>query len=337
MKPIFIPCMLVVTFACNTPQQSDQMTYETTGSIIRYDPTLDALIDSSATAEIIAEGFEWSEGPLWVESEQMLLFSDVPTNTIYKWTAETGSEVYLKPSGDTGGMANRRKEPGSNGLLLDQAGSLVLCQHGNRQVAKMDAPLEQPKPVFLSLASKYGGKRLNSPNDAAYNEAGELFFTDPPYGLPTQGDDDPEKEIPFNGVYKVRQTGEIILLTDQISKPNGIAFFPDEQKLLIGNSDPNAANWYILDLVDTVVTPKLFYSATNERKGLKGLPDGLKIDSKGVVYASGPGGIWIFDSTGKVLGKIALDDAVSNVALSADEKTLYITNSSKILRIKLKS
>ena len=337
MKPIFIPCLLVVTFACNTPQQSDQMTYETTGSIIRYDPTLDALIDSSATAEIIAEGFEWSEGPLWVESEQMLLFSDVPTNTIYKWTAETGSEVYLKPSGDTSGMANRRKEPGSNGLLLDQAGSLVLCQHGNRQVAKMDAPLEQPKPVFLSLASKYGGKRLNSPNDAAYNEAGELFFTDPPYGLPTQGDDDPEKEIPFNGVYKVRQTGEIILLTDQISKPNGIAFFPDEQKLLIGNSDPNAANWYILDLVDTVVTPKLFYSATNERKGLKGLPDGLKIDSKGVVYASGPGGIWIFDSTGKVLGKIALDDAVSNVALSADEKTLYITNSSNILRIKLKS
>src|SRR5690606_36537684 len=173
MKPIFIPCLLVVTFACNTPQQSDQMTYETTGSIIRYDPTLDALIDSSATAEIIAEGFEWSEGPLWVESEQMLLFSDVPTNTIYKWTAETGSEVYLKPSGDTRGMANRRKEPGSNGLLLDQAGSLVLCQHGNRQVAKMDAPLEQPKPVFLSLASKYGGKRLNSPNDAAYNESGE--------------------------------------------------------------------------------------------------------------------------------------------------------------------
>ncbi|MBD1433629.1 SMP-30/gluconolactonase/LRE family protein [Sphingobacterium sp. DN00404] len=312
------------------------MRYETIGSVIRYDLTLDAIIDSSARAEIIAEGFEWSEGPLWVESEQMLLFSDVPTNTIYKWTAETGSEVYLKPSGDTGDNPNRRKEPGSNGLLLNDAGNLVLCQHGNRQVARMDAPLAQPQATFQTLADKYADKRLSSPNDAVYNKTGELFFTDPPYGLPTQRDNDPEKEIPFNGVYKVRQNGEVILLTDQISKPNGIAFFPDGKKLLIGNSDPNAADWYILDLVDTIVTPKLFYSATNERAGLKGLPDGLKIDSKGTVYASGPGGVWIFNSTGKVLGKIALDNPASNVALSADEKTLYITNSDKILRVKLK-
>ncbi len=336
VKFTYIPCILLTTFSCNNPQQSEQMTYDTTGSVVRYDVALDAIIDSSETAEIIAEGFEWNEGPLWVESEQMLLFSDVPTNTIYKWTAEKGSEVYLKPSGDTGDEPSRRKEPGSNGLLLDKAGNLVLCQHGNRQVARMDAPLQQPQATFETLADKYDTKRLSSPNDAVYNKAGELFFTDPPYGLPTQRDNDPEKEIPFNGVYNVKQNGEIILLTDQISKPNGIAFFPDEQKLLIGNSDPNAADWYILDLADTVVTPKLFYSATNEREGLKGLPDGLKIDSKGIVYASGPGGIWIFDNTSKVLGKIALDDAASNVALSTDEKTLYITNSGKVLRIKLK-
>lgn len=336
MKSTFISYILTTIFACNTPQQSEQMRYETIGSVIRYDLALDAIIDSSARAEIIAEGFEWSEGPLWVESEQMLLFSDVPTNTIYKWTAETGSEVYLKPSGDTGDNPNRRKEPGSNGLLLNDAGNLVLCQHGNRQVARMDAPLAQPQATFQTLADKYADKRLSSPNDAVYNKTGELFFTDPPYGLPTQRDNDPEKEIPFNGVYKVRQNGEVILLTDQISKPNGIAFFPDGKKLLIGNSDPNAADWYILDLVDTIVTPKLFYSATNERAGLKGLPDGLKIDSKGTVYASGPGGVWIFNSTGKVLGKIALDNPASNVALSDDEKTLYITNSDKILRVKLK-
>src|SRR5690606_29531707 len=338
MKPTFIAYILTTIFACNTPHQSEQMRYETIGSVIRYDPALDAIIDSSATAEIIAEGFEWSEGPLWVESEQMLLFSDVPTNTIYKWTAETGSEVYLKRSGDTGDNPNRRKEPGSNGLLLDNAENLVLCQHGNRQVARMGASLRQPQATFETLGDRYDNKRLNSPNDAVYNKAGELFFTDPPYGLPTQGDNDPEKEIPFNGVYKIKQNSEVILLTDQISKPNGIAFFPDGKKLLIGNSDPNAADWYVLDLTetDTVVTPKLFYSATNEQAGLKGLPDGLKIDSKGTVYASGPGGVWIFDSTGKVLGKIALDDAASNVALSTDEKTLYITNSNKILRVKLK-
>ncbi|NGM63777.1 SMP-30/gluconolactonase/LRE family protein [Sphingobacterium sp. SGR-19] len=312
------------------------MTYDTTGHIERYDAALDAIIDSSAIAEIIAEGFEWSEGPLWIESEQMLLFSDVPTNTIYKWTTEDGSEVYVKPSGDTSDHPNRRKEPGSNGLLLDDLGNLVLCQHGNRQIARMDATLQQPKSNFISLVDKYDDKRLNSPNDAVYNKEGVLFFTDPPYGLPTQRDDDPEKEIPFNGVYKVKQNGEVMLLTDKISKPNGIAFFPDGQKLLIGNSDPNAANWYILDLTDTAVTPKLFYSATNERGGLPGLPDGLKIDSNGIVYASGPGGIWIFDSTAKVLGKIALDEAASNVALSSDEKTLYITNSGKVLRIGLK-
>ncbi|PRD57416.1 gluconolactonase [Sphingobacterium gobiense] len=312
------------------------MTYDTTGSIERYDAALDAVIDSSAKAEIIAEGFAWSEGPLWVESEQMLLFSDVPTNTIYKWTADKGSEVYLKPSGDTGDNPNRRKEPGSNGLLLDDLGNLVLCQHGNRQVARMDTPLQQPKSNFISLADKYDNKRFNSPNDAVYNKEGDLFFTDPPYGLPTQRDDDPEKELPFNGVYKVKQNGEIILLTDQISKPNGIAFFPGGQKLLIGNSDPNAADWYILDLTDSVVTPKLFYSSTNERDGLPGLPDGLKIDSNGIVYASGPGGVWIFDSTAKVLGKIVLDEAASNVALSTDEKTLYITNTGKVLRVSLK-
>ncbi|PRD47212.1 gluconolactonase [Sphingobacterium haloxyli] len=312
------------------------MTYDTTGSIIRYNPALDTIIDSSARAEIIAEGFEWSEGPLWVESERMLLFSDVPANTIYKWTAENGSEVYLKPSGDTGDNPNRRKEPGSNGLLLDDFGNLVLCQHGNRQLARMNAPLRQPQVAFQTLADTYNGKRLSSPNDAVYNKEGVLFFTDPPYGLPTQRDDDPEKEIAFNGVYKVKQGGEIILLTDKISKPNGIAFFPGEQKLLIGNSDPSAADWYILDLADTVVTPKLFYSATNERDGLPGLPDGLKIASNGIVYASGPGGVWIFDSTSNVLGKIALDEAASNVALSSDEKTLYITNTGKVLRVRLK-
>lgn len=336
MKPAFIPCILIITFACNNPQHAEQMKYETTGSIVRYDSALDAIIDSSATAEIIAEGFEWSEGPLWLENEQMLLFSDVPTNTIYKWTAEKGCEVYLSPSGYTGDEPHQRKEPGSNGLLLDNAGNLVLCQHGNRHVARMDAPLHQPAAAFLTLADSYDGKRLSSPNDAVFNKAGELFFTDPPYGLPTQSDDDSEKEIPYNGVYKVKQNGEIILLTDKISKPNGIAFFPDEQKLLIGNSDANAADWYVLDLADTVVSPKLFYSATDERAGLKGLPDGLKIDSKGTVYASGPGGVWIFDSTGKVLGKIALDEAASNTALSTDEKTLYITNSVKVLRVKLR-
>ncbi|WP_139378695.1 SMP-30/gluconolactonase/LRE family protein [Parapedobacter luteus] len=313
------------------------MKYKTTGHIERVDPALDTIIDTDAKAEIIAEGFDWSEGPLWVESEQMLLFSDVPTNTVYKWTEENGTEVYLRPSGYTGSKPSQRKEPGSNGLLLDNEGNLVLCQHGDRRMARMNARLDQPEATFTTLADTYNGKRFNSPNDAVYNHVGELFFTDPPYGLLAQNDDDPAKEIPFNGVYKVKPNGEVILLADSITRPNGIAFFPDQKKLLVACSDPNAANWYVLDAEDNILaSPTLFYSATDERDGLKGLPDGLKINKNGTVFASGPGGIWIFNSAGKVLGKIKLDEAASNVALSADEKTVYVTNDMYVLRIKLK-
>src|SRR5690606_38729511 len=225
MKWLLISFVLMGAMACNPAQQSAQPNYKTTGSIERLDPALDAIIDTNAQVEIIAEGFEWSEGPLWVESEQMLLCSDVPANTIYKWTEENGAEVYLQPSGYTGVAPSNSKEPGSNGLVLDGEGNLVLCQHGNRQMARMDAALHKPEATFVTIAGKYDGKRFNSPNDAVYNRMGELFFTDPPYGLPAQNDDDPAKEIPFNGVYKVKPNGAVVLLEDGITRPNGIAFF----------------------------------------------------------------------------------------------------------------
>ncbi len=327
---------LNMTIACNSTQQPLQSTYHTTGRIERLDPAMDALIDTNATIEIIAEGFKWSEGPLWVETEQMLLFSDVPANTIYKWTEENGTEVYLTPSGYTGTEPSKSREPGSNGLLLDKDGNLVLCQHGNRQLARMETPLGKPAATFSTVASRYEGMRFSSPNDAVYHTSGELFFTDPPYGLPAQNDEDPAKEIPFNGVYKVKQNGDVVLLTDSITRPNGIAFFPDGHTLLVASSDPNAANWYMFDVREETIRPTLFYSATDERKGLPGLPDGLKITKNGTVFASGPGGVWIFNSEGNVLGKIKLDKAASNVALSADEKTIYITNHQQVLRIKTK-
>lgn len=335
---LFIPLTLLMTTACNNTKQSHQTTYKTTGTIERLDPALETILDTNTTIEIIAEGFIWSEGPLWVEREQMLLFSDVPANTIYKWTQKNGTEVYLQPSGYTGTETSQSKEPGSNGLLLDGNGNLVLCQHGDRQMGRMEAPLDKPAATFTSLADDYNGMRFNSPNDAVFNTSGELFFTDPPYGLPTQNDEDPTKEIPFNGVYKVKQNGDVVLLTDNITRPNGIAFFPGEQTLLIANSDPNAADWYLLKIDgDTPAKPSLFYSATGEREGLKGLPDGLKITKNGTVFASGPGGVWIFNRNGKVLGKIKLEDAASNIALSADEKTLYITNHQQVLRVTLTS
>lgn len=340
MKKLFIISFLAIITSCsnNTGNKTHpaEEKYKITGTIERYDAALDNIISKDAKAEIIAGGFEWSEGTLWVERENMLLFSDVPVNTIYKWTEAKGKEVYLAPSGYTD-TARRGGETGSNGLLLDAEENLVLCQHGNRQVAKMDAALNHPAAKFISIASMYKGKRLSSPNDAVYNSAGELFFTDPPYGLESQGDNDPKKEIPFNGVYKVKKNGEVILLVDSIPRPNGIAFLPGEKKLLVACSDPGKPNWYIYDVMgDSLINGRLFYSTIGAAKGLKGLPDGLKADQDGNVFATGPGGIWIFNSEARLLGKLRLTEATSNCALSPDEKTLYISNDMYVLRFKMR-
>ena len=311
--------------------------YKQTGTIEKYDKALDNIIDTNTKPEIIAEGFEWSEGPLWVEKQNMLLFSDVPMNTVYKWTEEKGKEAYLQPSGYTGSEPSKCKEPGSNGLIFDKEDRLVLCQHGNRQMARMDAPVDKPAAKFITLADKYNGKRFSSPNDAVYNSDGELFFTDPPYGLLTQDDNDSAKEISFNGVYKVKMNGDIILLVDSITRPNGLAFLPGEKKLIVACSDPQKPNWYIFDVNgDSLINGRLFYSAAGHDKSWKGLPDGLKIDKNGNVFATGPGGVWIFNSEGKLSGKIKLDEACSNIALSPDEKTIYITNDMYVLRLKMR-
>lgn len=325
--------------ACNNDNTKATKMYKTTGSIIQYDEALSAVIDTSTRAEIIAEGYEWSEGPLWIEKHNMLLFSDVPMNTVYKWTDTKGAEVYLQPSGYTGVIPSKCKEPGSNGLTLDNEGNLVLCQHGDRQMGKMDAPLDKPAAKYSTLAGKYNGKRFSSPNDCVYNRAGELFFTDPPYGLFTQDDTDSAKEIKYNGVYKVKKDGTVVLLVDSITRPNGLAFLPGEKQLIIACSDPDKPNWYIFDVNgDTLSNGKLFYSAVEERKTMKrGLPDGFKINKQGIVFATGPGGVYIFNSSGKKLGLIHLEEAASNCALSADEKTLYVTNDMYVLRIQLKN
>ena len=310
--------------------------FKTIGTIERYDHSLDAIVSSDAKAAVIAEGFEWSEGPLWIAEHNMLIFSDVPMNTIYKWTPDKGKEIYLMPSGYTGTLP-RGGEMGSNGLALDNKGRLVLCQHGDRRVARMDAALNEPKPAFTTIASMYNGKKFNSPNDAVYNNAGELFFTDPPYGLPTQSDNDSAKETPWNGVYKVKTNGEVILLVDSITRPNGLAFLPGENKLIIANSDPAKPYWYIYDVKgDSLINGKIFYNAAGYEKGLKGLPDGLKTDRRGNVFATGPGGLFIFNSNGQLLGKLRLENPSSNCALSEDQKTIYITNDMYVLRLKLR-
>lgn len=327
---ILLPFFMLLSAPCMA-----QTAFDTIGVIERYDNAVNRLLSPGTKAEVIAEGFGWSEGPLWIEKEGMLLFSDVPQNTVYKWTAQRGKEVYLQPSGYTGPV-ERGGEVGSNGLLLDKEGRLILCQHGDRRLARMNAPLDKPKPLFATLADKHGGKRFSSPNDAVYNSQGELFFTDPPYGLPQQNENDPAKETPWNGVYKVKRNGEVVLLVDSLTRPNGIALFPGEKRLIVANSDPIKPNWYVYEVKgDSLVNGKIFYSAAGYDRKLQGSPDGLKIDKKGNVYASGPGGIYFFNNQGKLLGMLKLPNAASNVALSADEKTLYITNHMKVLRLQM--
>ncbi len=333
MSRILLVAIMSIFLSCNSNYSNN---YKTTGSIERVDPSLNAILSKNAKAEIIAEGFDWSEGPLWIEDQKMLIFSDVPTNTIYKWTEEKGKEIYLTPSGYTG-AASRGGEMGSNGLVLNKDGKLVLCQHGNRQMAWMDADLANPKPVYKTIAAFYQSKKFNSPNDAVYRSNGDLFFTDPPYGL-EKNMDDSSKEIPFQGVYKITPSGEVKLLTDSITRPNGIAFMPGEKTLIIANSDPDKKLWYAFDIDanDSLINARIFYDASATPKTEKGLPDGMKIDKNGNVFASGPGGVWIFNREGKLLGKIKLPEAASNCALSPDEKTLYITNDMYVLRVKLR-
>jgi len=313
----------------------DNSKHKTFGHVQKFDPALDSIIAEDAEVEIIGEGFEWSEGPLWIEKDSMLLFSDIPVNSIFKWTEAKGTELYLKPSGYTSSV-KRGGEVGSNGLLLNDKGQLILCQHGDRRIALMNAPIDKPAPSFVTLAEQYDGKKFDSPNDAVMRSNGDIFFTDPPYGLEKNAEDT-NKAAPYQGVYKLAANGKVTLLTDTITRPNGIGLFPGERSIIIASSDSTKAIWYVYDLGinDSLVNGRIFYDATAEAKKESGLPDGLKFDKDGHIFATGPGGVWIFDTNGKVLGKILIGGATSNCALS-DDKTLYITADMYLLRVKLR-
>src|ERR1700712_4981322 len=212
----------------------------------QIDPQFSSIVSKTAKAEILADGFLWSEGPVWLESRKMLIFSDVKKNIIYKWTKDKGKEVYLKPSGYTGTIP-RGGELGSNGLGLNMQGQLVICQDGDRVVSVMDAPLDKPEPKFKQIATNYKGKKFDSPNDLAFLANGDIYFTDPPYGLEKNAAD-PLKEAPYQGVYKVSPDGKVTLLIDSITRPNGLAFMPGEKTMIIANSDSTKVKWYAYDV-----------------------------------------------------------------------------------------
>jgi gluconolactonase len=298
------------------------------------DDQLKEIIAPGTSVEIIAEGFDWAEGPLWIEGFG-LLFSDIPPNKIYKWTKERGLELFLYPSGYTG-SAPRGGEIGSNGLLLDPDGNLVLCQHGDRRMARLKSTISDPEPYFETIIDNFNGSKLNSPNDACFDKNGNLYFTDPPYGLERHMED-PLKELDFQGVYRYSASRELVLLTDELSRPNGIALSPDERTLYVANSDPEEAIWMAYKLNDAgrIEGANIFHDATDFVGKEEGLPDGLKVDRNGYIFASGPGGIWIFNPSGKVLGKIKTGQATSNCAFGEAGKALFITADMYVMKVEL--
>ena len=252
--------LLALLLGCKKEKETSkaEINYLDVGYIEVIDKELNQVLDPTSKLEILSEGHDWTEGPLWLEGSKTLLFSDIPRNTVYSWDKENGTKEYLKPSGFTGAHFEG-SEPGANGLLLDPEGYLVLCQHGNRQVARMNSDLDSPKPEFTTLINTFDGKKLNSPNDAVYDSNGNLFFTDPPYGLPKQMED-PEKELKFQGVYRYDPSGDLHIMDAELSRPNGIAFSPDEKTLYVANSDPDRAIWmaYDMDPTSGILSKKIF-------------------------------------------------------------------------------
>lgn len=292
------------------------------GVIERLDPEFDRLVSPGAKLEKLADGFDWSEGPVWVRQGGYLLFSDIPRNSVMRYQASVGVKLEFQPSGYTGSAPFTGTEPGSNGLLFDPQGRLVLCQHGDRRVARRETD-----GSFTTMIDRYQGKRLNSPNDAVYHSSGDLYFTDPPYGLP-QRYDDPARELEFCGVYRLGREGKLTLLTTVMTRPNGIAFSPDEKTLYVAQSDPAAALWRAFDVRDdgTLGANRVLFDATAWVKaGKPGLPDGLKVDRTGHLFATGPGGVHVFSPAGKHLGTIDTGERTANCAWGEDGTVLYIT------------
>ncbi len=313
-------------------------------TVEKLDPAMDQIVAADAVVKKVAGGFDkWVEGPVWTGANT-LLFAEIPANNIVEWRPGKGAAVFLHPSGYEGSTPFPGPEPGSNGMTLDARGRVTVAGHARRNVWRLES-LSRDAAITV-LADSYQGKRLNSPNDLIYKSDGSLYFTDPPYGLATQSDDDPQKELKVNGVYRIlgaeaHQEGappehdKLELLIADLPRPNGIAFSPDERYLYVSNSGPK--RWMRYDVQpDGTLANGIVLLDANAAPGPGG-PDGMCVDQQGHLYSSGSGGVWILSSGGKHLGTIHVPERVGNVTFGdADGKTLYIAASTGIYSIRLK-
>ncbi len=308
-------------------------TPETIGRIERLDAGLDSFVAADTKIEVLAGGFTWTEGPVWVNDDRggHLLFSDIPRNSIFRWSNGGGIELFMQPSGYTG-VTYYGLEPGSNGLALDKQGRLTACEHGDRRISVLTRGGGK-----RTIVDQYQGRRLNSPNDLVFDSSGAIYFTDPPYGLPERASD-PRRELDFCGVYRWSPDGNLTLLTKQLTRPNGIGLSPDEKTLVVSQSDPDKPIWMSFPINDdkTLGEGRVIGDAAEAMKEFPGLPDGLAIHSDGTIFGSGPGGIYVMKPDGTLLGRLITGQKTSNCTFDSDGKTLYITADSFLCRVKLK-
>ena len=301
------------------------------GSIERLSSEMDEYISKDSKIEIIAKGFNWSEGPVWSKKLNALLFSDVPNNVIYKWDKKNGLSTFINEIGYSGIVPNSKKA-GTNGLTIDQEGNLIICMHGDRRIVKLT---DWNSNEFLPVATSFNNKLFNSPNDLVYNSKKELFFTDPPYGL-QNGDNDKLKELQFNGVFRLSNDGELKVLIKNLSRPNGIAISIDEKTLYVANSDsknPVIMKYKITD--EGVENPEVFFDGSVLSKKDIGLFDGLKVHPSGTIFATGPGGVLLINKEGNHIGTIRTKVRSANCAFDDKFEYLYMTSHQYLTRIRI--
>jgi gluconolactonase len=299
--------------------------------ITRLDARFDLLVPPGTRLGKIVDDHGWAEGPVWVRDGGYLLFSDVVKNAIYRWKDGEGERVLLPRSGYAGARPFAGREPGSNGLAIDPQGRLVFCQHGERRIVRREADGR-----LTVLADRYRGRRLNTPNDLVFATNGDLYFTDPPFGLPASYAD-PGKELPYQGVYRLAPDGALTLLTSELNGPNGIAFSPDERTLYVSNADPKRLVWmaYPVKADGSLGSGRVFYDGTATLAGRPGTADGLKVDTRGNLFAVGPGGVYVFAPDATLLGWLDFGGNVGNVAWGEDGSTLFVAANAAVYRVRL--
>lgn len=321
--------VMAVIYELSTVLISPISSAATSPQIVWLDPRFDKIVPKDAVVEKLADGFAWVEGPVWNRAGKFLLFSDVPNNSIFKWTAGDGASLFLPRSGYTGSEPFQGREPGSNGLAFDSQGRLVFCQHGDRGISRLEKDGRR-----TTLVNRYLGKRINSPNDLVFKSNGDLYFTDPPFGLP-KAFDDPARELDFCGVYRLGKDGRLTLLTTEVQAPNGIAFSPDEKTLFV--SDPKRALWlaFAVKADGTLSAGRVLFDGADIGTGKPGVADGLKVDAHGNIFGAAPGGLFVIAPDGTLLGRFDFGVATGNCAWGEDGSTLFIASNTALYRIRL--